>query len=575
MILLLASILSFIFLANPEEKPRDRNAFVPPLKIPLYLSANFGELRTNHFHSGIDIRTQGVTGKEVIASASGYIYRISISPGGFGKALYMRHPSGYSTVYAHLDRFVPEIEDFVKSKQYEEKSYMITLWPSKERFNFEKGEIIAYSGNTGSSGGPHLHFEIRKSDEEKPVNPLLFDFGVEDNFKPVIEKIGIYPIGPNSYVNGKNKAVKLNVSGSNGNYFIPSSTTISISGDAGFGIKSYDILNSANHKCSVYSIELRVDSNLLYSYQMDSFGFNETAYVNSHIDYETFIRDKTFFERTYLLPGNKLSIPRHVVNRGIYRFSGNKRHHIEIKVSDIHGNSSRLSFYATAAKPPDTAVPKSDEDRESAVVMPFERNNKFVSGNLAVTIPQGALYDTLWFRFSRSEASTGMYSPIYQVHDKFTPLHKAFQISIKPDEIPEGKSNKLLIIRFTENNLKTALPTTITNGVLTANSSSFGNFYVGIDTVPPTISPIGFSHGSDLTARESIRVRIRDDLSGIKSYYPLIDGKWALFEYDQKNDMLIYRFDPDRINRGSNHTLNLSISDNQGNIKKYECEFRW
>ncbi len=151
--------------------------------------------RSDHFHSGLDVRTQGVTGKEVLAAASGYVYRISISPGGFGKALYLRHPSGYSTVYGHLDRFTPEIEEYVISRQYEEKSYMVTLWPPKERFKFDQGDVIAYSGNSGSSSGPHLHYEIRKSDDEVPVNPLMFEFGIKDDIKPVIENWSFYPVG--------------------------------------------------------------------------------------------------------------------------------------------------------------------------------------------------------------------------------------------------------------------------------------------------------------------------------------------------------------------------------------------
>jgi len=170
-------IISILFFSLLDETPRDRSIFIAPLKIPLSLSANFGELRIDHFHSGLDIRTQGVTGKEVIAAASGYVYRISVSSGGFGKALYLRHPSGYSTVYAHLDRFIPEIEAYVKASQYAKKSYIITLFPSKEKFRVDQGDLIAFSGNTGSSSGPHLHYEIRKSENEVPVNPLLFDFG--------------------------------------------------------------------------------------------------------------------------------------------------------------------------------------------------------------------------------------------------------------------------------------------------------------------------------------------------------------------------------------------------------------
>jgi len=573
MILVLLIFVSILFPGNRGDEPKDRSIFNPPLRIPLSLSANFGELRVDHFHSGIDIKTEGITGKEVVAAAPGYIYRISVSPGGFGKALYLRHPSGYSTVYGHLDRFVPEIENYVKSRQYEEKSFMITLWPSKDRFHFNKGDIIAYSGNSGSSSGPHLHFEIRSSDEEIPVNPLLFEFGVEDKFKPVIEKLGIYPVGSRSYINGKNLPLKLSVSGGNGNYHISSDSFVSVSGPAGFAIKSYDILNSTTNKCSVFSIELRIDSNLIYCYRMDSFGFNESGYINSHIDYETYIREKAFYERTYILPGDRLSVYENAVDRGVYNFADNSKHKVEITVADIHNNISKLSFFIRSVKPPEDS--KVAQDRDDVTVMPYGRNNRFISGNVSVTIPSGALYDTLWFRFSKSESQAGMYSELYHIHDKYTPLHKPIHLSIKPEVTPPGKSMKLLLIKLSDDRKKIPLPTSWDNGRLTATSSTFGNFYIGIDTIPPSIVPVGFSTGSDMSVKENMRIRIRDDLSGIKKYLPLIDGKWALFEYDQKNELLIYKFDPERIQKGSKHILNLTVTDNRDNVRSYECDFIW
>ncbi|MBK9389775.1 MAG: M23 family metallopeptidase [Bacteroidetes bacterium] len=255
--IILASILIF---NTVSDNPIDRTVFISPVNIPLLLSANFGELRIDHFHSGIDVKTQGVTGKEVVATADGQIYRISVSPGGFGKALYIKHPSGYSTVYGHLDKFTDEIEEYVKNSQYDKKSFTVTLYPSGDIFRVKQGEIIAYSGNSGSSGGPHLHYEIRRVDNEKPVNPLLFDFGTSDNIAPVIEKLFIYPITANTSINGKNSIKKLDVSGGHGNFYIPADREIIINGPAGFGIKSFDLLNDSYNKCDVYSIELIIDS---------------------------------------------------------------------------------------------------------------------------------------------------------------------------------------------------------------------------------------------------------------------------------------------------------------------------
>jgi murein DD-endopeptidase MepM/ murein hydrolase activator NlpD len=216
--LILFSILLFNTFSDIHD---DRTLFIQPVKIPLALSANFGELRIDHFHSGIDIRTQGVTGKEVVAAAEGYVSRIGVSPTGFGNALYIRHPSGYSTVYGHLERFTPEIDAYVKAQQYERKSFAVTLFPPKDKFQVKQGDIIAFSGNSGGSGGPHLHFEVRKADSEIPVNPLLFNFGPADNIKPVIERLFIYPVIDDSEINSLHKTMKISVAGNNGNYYVP------------------------------------------------------------------------------------------------------------------------------------------------------------------------------------------------------------------------------------------------------------------------------------------------------------------------------------------------------------------
>lgn len=574
MILLITFLLSLFTVSTPSDNPKERSLFISPVKIPLALSANFGELRIDHFHSGVDIKTQGVAGKEIVAAASGYVYRISISPGGFGKALYLRHPSGYSTVYGHLDRFAPEIEEYVKSRQYQEKSYMITIWPPRDKFQFSQGEIIAYSGNSGSSSGPHLHYEIRKSDEEIPVNPLLFEFGVKDEVKPVIENLVIYPIGQRSLINNQNKQLKIKVSGGNGKYYISSASKILISGRAGFGLKAYDLFTNSQNKCSIYSLELRIDSISVYNYKMDSFSFNESRYINSHIDYEIYQREKVYIERAYLLPNNKLSVYQNVINKGIYNFTGSGKHHVELIVSDMHNNRSTLSFFVNSVAP-DLAGNNVKPAETGTVMMPCNRNNKFISGNVSVNIPTGTLYDTLYFEFRSSESRNDIYSDIYHIHNIYTPVHKRYNLSIKPDLIPPGKATKLLIIQLLDGNRKVPVSSTWDNGYITANPYTFGSFCVGIDTIPPSITANGFMPGANMAGKTSMKIRIRDDLSGIKSYEPIIDGKWALFEYDQKNEMLIYTFDPKRIQKESKHNLSLKVTDNRDNVNIFNCEFIW
>jgi hypothetical protein len=574
MVFILIFILSMLLFSNPGGESGEKSLFISPVKIPLSLSANFGELRIDHFHSGLDIRTQGVTGKEVVAAASGYVYRISVSPGGFGKALYLRHPEGYSTVYGHLDKFTPEIEEYVLARQYEEKSYMITLWPPKDRFEFKQGDLIAFSGNSGSSSGPHLHYEIRKSNGELPVNPLFFEFGINDDIKPVIEKLFIYPVSSKTVINNQNKLAKFNVSGGNGNYSVALRNEISINGPAGFGFKAYDLLNGSYTKCSVYSIELRIDSLPVYNYVMDEFAFNESRYINSHIDYEMFQREGIYAERAFVLPNDKLSIYKKVINKGIYNFNDGRKHHIEIILEDIHHNMSRLSFNINQA-PAATVNNHVKTDNDNSVLMPYNRNNKFVSKNVVVNIPTGTLYDTLHFEFNRAPGRPSIYSDVFYIHNKYTPVHKAYTLYIKPDRVPQGKESKMIIIQLADDMKKNPLPSVWENDYISANPNTFGTFFVGIDTVPPLISSNGFSNGANMTGKTSIRLKITDDLSGIKSYDPAIDGKWALFEYDQKNNLLIYKFDPERIQKGTKHNLSLTVADNKDNLSSYNCEFTW
>jgi hypothetical protein len=568
--ILLASILIFNTISDTKT---DRTIFISPVNIPLLLSANFGELRIDHFHSGIDIKTQGVTGKEVLAAASGYIYRISVSPGGFGKALYIKHPSGYSTVYGHLDKFTDEIEEYVKNFQYEKKNFTVTLYPPAETFRVKQGEIIAYSGNSGSSGGPHLHYEIRQADNEKPVNPLLFEFGTRDNIAPVIENLFIYPITKNTSINGKNSLKKLDVAGGHGNFYIPAEKEIIINGPAGFGIKSFDMLDDSYNKCDVYSIELVIDSMTIFKYIMDSFSFSESRYINSHIDYETYMRDKIYVQRTFRLPNDRLTAYKKLVNRGIFNFNEGKIYNARIIVKDVHDNESSLSFHIKSNN--ENKLVLNERTDSNKIVMPFNKQNRFISENIKVNIPAGALYDTLIFSYNLVPGDFDMLSDIHQVNNRFQPVHRAYTVTVKPDILLPGLESKMLLIQKSDDQKKIPLKSTWSDGYLTAEALSFGDFYIGLDTIAPKISANGLISDSDLTGKKEIKIRITDDLSGIKSYEPEIDGHWALFEYDQKNDILIYRFDEKRIKRKSEHILKLKVTDNKDNISYFNHNFIW
>lgn len=567
--ILVHSILIFIsLLDNPSEK----TLFISPLKIPILLSSAFGEPRVDHFHSGIDIRTQGVEGKEVVAAADGYIYRISVSPGGFGNALYIRHASGYSTVYGHLRNFTPEIQEYVKNMQYEQKSFLVTLFPAKEKFVVKQGELIGYSGNSGSSGGPHLHYEIRKTESEIPVNPLLYNFDTEDNLRPVIERLAIYPQTGNTLINNQNKEKFISLTGSQGRYIVPLENEIRISGTVGFGIKTYDFLHEGWNRANVYSIELTIDSITYYKYTMNGFSFNEVRYVNSHVDYKSWIKDKITYQRLFVLPNDKLTVYSNVVNRGVFNFSDGKSHIVKIIVSDIDKNTSVLAFTVKPSTITTSVKPASTPS--DAIVMPYNKVNRITKDDLRITIPTGSLYDTLHFEYKKSPGNRNILSEVHHIHNKYTPVQSAYNLSIKPTSIPAGKESKLIIVQVDEEMKQSYAGGKYENGFVTADLRSFGNFTVGIDTVAPEIR-MNFANGTDFSQKSELKVTIKDTFSGIKSYTGTIDGKWALFEYDSKNDVLIYKFDSKRLTKGIMHDLVIKITDSKDNINIRETSFKW
>jgi hypothetical protein len=545
--------------------------FVSPLKIPLSLSANFAELRADHYHSGVDIKTQGVTGQEVVAADSGYVYLLLVSPTGFGKAIFVRHPSGYSTVYGHLDSYAPDIEEYVKTQQYRDKSFSVTIYPPQDRLPVHRGQLLGYSGNSGSSSGPHLHFEVRKSDSEKPVNPEKFNFPIEDNIKPVIERLVVYPSGRGTVINGRPGKLFLNVTGGNGHYEVQQD--LAIHGTAGFGIISYDYMNDTQNRFGINSIELTIDSIPWFSYEVNEFSFYETRYINAHIDYEESIKRNIDIEKLFVLPNDRLSLYKTYMNNGLFDFSDGKIHKVSIVVKDGKGNSTKLSFSVNPGIELQDIF--SAVNDSSIIVMPFGKENNFVSDGLKVNIPSGALYDTLYFTYRSTTGNSHLFSPVHHIHNRYIPVQKQITISVRPDSIPAGKSSKLLLVQIDEKGLITSAGGRFSDGYVTAALYSLGNYAVGIDTIPPVINANGLNANPDLSGKSEIRIRIKDDFSGIKAYEGLIDGRWALFEYDAKNDVIFYKFDLKRLTKGIKHTLNLTVSDNCDNRSTYTREFFW
>jgi len=563
-----------LFLFTIYEGPEKTNILKPPLDIPLILSANFGELRPDHFHSGVDFKTGGTTGKTVHAASDGFIYRIFVSPTGFGKALYIRHENGLSTVYGHLSLFTPLIEEYVKEHQYDKKSFAVNLFPEKDQFRVMEGDLIGYTGNTGSSMGPHLHFEVRKSSGEIPLDPLQF-YNIEDNIKPVINSVAIYPANKRSEVNGRREKLVLKTGGNRGNYSIGNASPVRVSGPVGFGINTNDYLDNSWNTCGVRIINLKVDNKLIYSHAIDEFSFSETRYINSHIDYEEKMRSSSYIQKTFLEPNNKLSIYNHVINKGIVEFNDGKVHEIEIGVADFKDNYSSVIFKIIS----EPGRLNEEVREEDGLLMPFDQKNEIKHHDINLSFPVNCFYDSVYFAYRKAPShKDGLYSDLHFVHNKYTPVHRAFNIAIKASgEISFELRNKLCLVYIDEDDrdLISYAGGNWNNGFVEGSVSDLGIYAIGIDTIAPNVSPLRFRDNDTLNENSELRFVINDNFSGISDYKAYIDGSWALFEWDPKNSLLTYRPDEKYLQKGKKHSLELSVWDNRANETRLHLDFYW
>jgi len=589
--ILLLLFFAFENIISQNNYPQDY--FASPMDIPLILSGNFGELRPYHFHAGIDIKTEGKTGKKIYSIADGYISRIKVSPWGYGKTLYIDHPNGYTSVYAHLMNYNDTLENFVKNAQYKAKSFSIELFPDPDDFMIKKGELIGISGNTGHSGGPHLHFEIRKTKSEHPVNTMLFNFNITDNIKPEIHNLYIYPIDSKSMVNEKNEKEKVPVYGKNGRYRVPAHKTISLSGNIGFGLELTDYQDLTNNKFGIYSIELKIDSTIVYYMELNEFSYNETRYINSYMDFEEYLKHNARIHKTYIEPNNKLSIYKETINRGIFSFITDSMYDITFTVKDVYSNTSILNFSTrrdtitsdslnydntdsllneTVATDNEISSETNTSSGQAIKTMPYQLAHYFDNKDIIIIIPKDALYDTINFTYSRTAINTGMYSDIHHIHNRYTPLHKDYTLSIKTDSLTEYLTEKALIACIGTKRIKYA-GGEIKDGYITAEIREFGDYAIVVDTVPPKIKPLNIKKNANLANSGRIDIKITDDLSGINTYSGYIDNNWVLFEYEPKKNLITYTFDNMVNKNGELHDFKLIVTDLKNNRSEYITTF--
>jgi murein DD-endopeptidase MepM/ murein hydrolase activator NlpD len=550
--------------------PYPKDYFGSPLEIPLNLSGNFGELRTNHFHAGIDIKTEQREGLRVLSVADGYVSRIKVSPVGYGYAIYITHPNGFTTVYGHLKKYADKIDRYVKEQQYAAKSFAVDLYPDSLLLPVLKGELIGLSGNSGGSGGPHLHFEIRETVTEKVLNPFLFGFKIRDKIPPSISGIWIVPMNDTSWVNAARIPVNYSTKTTTGNCVLKSAVPAKVYGDFGFAVHTTDMLDGNANRCGIYRIDFFVDGVQVYGQRMDKLDFTTNRAMNAHTIYERFKKDRSSIHGSYRLPGNPLDIYENLLNDGIVSFRDGKLHECEYRILDVMGNQSSVKFQVQSLT---KGGPSPGPDKDALARWNWEEDNRIETESVSMEMKAYTLYEDTDIRIKPMKKLSNVIGPTYSIVSPYEPVHNAFKLSLKADQVKPGFENKTVIVRYDPDKEKIISEGgKYAEGWITAEPMYLGYFSLMTDSVAPSVSSIDF--GSSLKGRSQFSMRISDGLSGIDQIIPEIDGEWALMEYDAKNNRLTYYFDEKYIAHGK-HVFTLTVRDGVGNEKVFKGSFEW
>jgi len=545
----MTTFIIFLFCLSGQLSAQE---IVSPLDIPLYLSGNFGELRNDHFHSGLDFKTQGTTGHTVRTVKAGSISRINVSPSGFGRAVYISHPDGTTSVYGHLDCFAPAIELLVRENQYIKESFSVNLFFPDNELPVKQGEIIAYSGNTGSSGGPHLHFELRHTQTEKPFDPLPdFKSRLKDSRPPEIRSLLFIPQPGTGTVNGNSgKQIVDVILNKNGKYVL--SKPVTAWGLIGIGIKAYDKMDAVSNIYGVKEIRLLVDNVEVYHSVIDDFSFDESRYLNSFIDWKEWKMNKSFFMKSFIEPGNKLGIYLSGTN-GLISIQESKNYYCEYTLLDAFGNTSKLDFMITGEK---QTIP---EYKKEGNLFLHNRNNLIREKDVILNIPAGNLYTDVYLSLDTTVTIHSVFAPLYSFGERM-PLHNAcpIELTITNDSFPD--KSKYGVISVINNQINW-LGGKYESGKLKATIRELGSFTVVVDTLPPVVIPL---NKNKWTINQCISLKITDNLSGINYYKGTLDGKFVLFEFDAKTSSIFCKFDAKRMKKGK-QTLSLVVVDGAKN----------
>ena len=540
---------------NSQEK--NKCNFRSPLGIPILLSGNFGELRSNHFHTGLDIKTNGRINYRIYSIDTGFVSRINVSKSGYGKAIYVAHPNGFTSVYAHLDHFPEKIEKILRKRQYELQTETLTYYLDSLDITVSKGEVIAYSGNTGGSSGPHLHFEIRETKSEHPVNPELFNFEIVDNMPPIIKKLKLYSFfNSNSLESYSAKdfiAIK-----KNHQYHLKFDSIIYIDGLTGFGLKSSDYYNNSSNGCGVYCINMYVDKQLKYQLKFNEIDFETNRQINIHKDYSAYQKMREKIHKMYIHPNNELQIYKKGIGNGLICFKDTLIHEIQIVVGDIKNNISKLKFYVK-----NKSLSNCENDFSFQQKQP---TNVYSSdSSMLVVMDTNTLYDNSPIHLIKKQS-------IYTFNNPYVPLKRKFILSIKLSKNEPPNRDKLFIGELTKNGNIINKNADISKDWISAEVNKFGRYKIFTDSIPPKINHVG--NNFQKNKNQELVFKIIELKSGIEKYNVFIDNKWVLSNFSSKNNRLKVRLDKYTNVFSGDHRCRVEVSDERKNKTVLEFDFK-
>lgn len=542
--------------------------FGPPVRGGIQLTGTFCELRGNHFHGGLDIR--GGVGRPIYAIADGFVSRIKISVSGYGQGLYLEHPSGHTSVYGHLDRFRDDIMGFTRDLQYTREQFTLDERLPAEIFPVKKGDIIGYMGQRGYVSGPHLHFEIRDTKTERTLNPMNFGITAADSRRPSVRLLRLYTLDERgNTLDGQNYRVR---SLGGGRYRTEVDTVYVDQKSIGFGIKTYDQQDGRPNWNGVYGISMAQDDSTRFAFQMDHFAGDQTRYLNAHLDYREQQQNDSWFHRCFRLPGNQLDFYQTDEQDGRLVLSPGQTSEIQFTVKDHKGNTAQLRLIVKRRQGPAPL-----QNRVYTYFLPYDEESLLGDEHFRAHFPEGTLYEDLYLDYDFvADQSADLYAPTHRLGNHWTPLHRYYDLHIRPERTIPNHLNDKAVIAYCEDgeSPKSYGGEWQEDGRLRAPVRALGNFSIMLDTEAPTIRPYRWQR--NMQGWESFSFNIEDNFKtagkarGLR-YRAEVDGQWVLMQYDLRTKRLFHQFD-DRIGRGE-HRLILRVMDDRGNEEMFEGAF--